>query len=188
MHRRILSTVVGLMACLSLVSCGGSGGTVCTQQYWNGSVGVCLPDAWKVVERERFQQLSLPPEVEAAFQAEDPVSGLYPTAVITREILMLPTDSIAYSRANVQAVSILPGYEQLDKRTVTVDGKEVEQHVYTAQPEADQPKSRFYQVSAVSGSGTGYTVTVSLPFSVSEALDRQALAISQSLTTVEPKE
>lgn len=185
---RLLGSCLSAALCLSLVSCGGGGtAAVCTQQFWNGTVGLCLPDGWKVMERERLDQLGVPQEVVAGFQTEKPVAGQYPSVVVTREALSQPMDSATYSRASQRAVSVLPGYEIIDARPVTVDGKAVTLHVYTAQPMSDQPKSRFYQVSAVSGSGTGYTVTAFTPLSVSSSLDRQVVAIVSSLTFTQKK-
>ncbi len=179
------------VAALTLVFLSGCGGettaTLCTQQYWNGTVGVCLPNGWKVVEREQMEQRGIPPEVVAAFQTEKPLSGQYPTVVVTEEVLAQPMGSTDYSKANVQAISALPGYENIDQRTVTVDAKEVTLDIYTAQPEASQPKQRFYQLSAVSQSGTGYTVTASTPFAATTGLDKQVVAITSSFTTEEPE-
>ncbi|MEK7218447.1 MAG: hypothetical protein AAB728_03200 [Patescibacteria group bacterium] len=184
----ILSRLLPLAFLLLLAACGGGGGkTVCTQQFWNGQVGICLPDGWAVVERERLDQQGIPQDVVAAFQAEKPVSGQYPTVVITEEPLAQPMETPVYSRANVRAVSVLPGYELIDTRPIRIDEQESNLHTYTAQPAADQPKTRFTQASAVSPSGAGYTVTAFAPLSVTATLENQELAMVQSLTFVEPE-
>ncbi|MFA6509629.1 MAG: hypothetical protein WCV62_04120 [Candidatus Peribacteraceae bacterium] len=177
------------LALLLLSACGGGGEqAVCTQQFCNGRVGICLPDGWTVMERERLDQQGIPRDVLAAFQVEKPVSGQYPTVVITEEPLAQPMDTDTYSRASMRAVSALPGYELIDTRPVRIDERESGIHIYTAQPAADQPKTRFYQVSAVSSSGTGYTVTAFAPLSVSRSLEGEELAMVQSLTFVDPGE
>lgn len=185
------SLIVGT---LLLASCGGSSGTptACTQQYWNGRVGICLPDGWRVLERERLDQQGIPQDVVAAFQVEKPVSGQYPTVVVTQEPLSQTMDTTTYSLASMRAVSALPGYALIDTRSVNIDTKAANVHIYTAQPAADQPKTRFSQVSAVSPpdasspTGTGYTVTAFAPLSLSSSLEAQELAMVESLTFVEP--
>jgi hypothetical protein len=178
----------GFLASVLLVSCGGKTDTAaCTQQFWNGEVGVCLPSGWKVMDSTKLAALGVPEEVVAAFQADQPVAGQFPNVTITREILPTPTDSTAYSQAAIRSVSTLPGYQLIDTQAATVDGKGVNVHIYSAQPVADQPKSRFYQISAVAKSGTGFTVTAYTPLTVTPTLEKQVLVVLKSLTFVKPK-
>ncbi|MDD4319453.1 MAG: hypothetical protein PHW10_03980 [Candidatus Peribacteraceae bacterium] len=177
----------GIVASLLLVSCGGRQETACTQQYWDGTVGVCLPEGWTVVERERLDQMGVPEEVVAAFQTAQPVSGQFPNVTVTREALAQPVTGADYSKSAIRSVGTLPGYELIDSRPATVDGQEVTFHIYSAQPVTDQPRSRFYQVSAVSGSGAGFTATAFTPLTVTPALEQQVTAIVTSLTFTEPE-
>ncbi len=181
--------LVGLTIPLMLLSgCGGSSSTevTCTQQYWNGTIGICLPTGWQIMERERLDQLGVGADTILALQTTKPVSGTLPNVTITTEILKRPTDTLTYSKASVRAVSALPGYQMIDERAVTVDGTASEIHVYSAQPAADQPKNRYYQLSAVSN-GVGYTVTAFAPLSISQTLEQQILLMLGSFTFVQPK-
>ena len=155
----------------------------CTKQYWNGTIGMCLPDGWNVMEKERLDQLGVPSDTVLVLQTDQPVSGTYPNVAVTTETLARPVGTPEYSKGSVRAVSALPGYQLIDERTAKVDGMESEIHVYSAQPSADQPRVRFYQESAVSN-GVGYTVTAFAPLSVSQALEQQILLMLQSFTFV----
>jgi len=180
---------------LFLAGCGSSSTTTsvttCTQQFWNGSVGVCLPSGWEEMNRERLDLLGVPPEAIVAFQTVKPVSGQFPNVILTAEPLTGVFTSPDYSKSSIRSVASLPGYQLVDVRAAIVDGKSVEIHIYTAQPAGDQPRVRFYQISAVSGdgttTGTGYTVTGFSPLSPTDTLDKQFLLILKSLTFTEPK-
>ncbi len=176
-----------LLLPLLLASCGGggSGSSVCTQQYWDGTVGVCLPDGWNVVAREMLDERGLPAEVIAAFQADKAVSGQFPTVTVTEEALAQEADSAAYSTASIRAVSTLPGYKLIDSKSVTIDGAGVDMHVFSAQPLPEEPERRFYQVSVVANR-KGYTFTALTPMSVSNGLETEVTAVLKSGTLKEP--
>lgn len=181
---------LALIATLSflLVSCGGGSeaASVCTQQYWDGTIGVCLPTGWTPVARETLNERGLPEEVIAAFQAEKAVSGQFPTVTVTQEKLTLDVDSSAYSKASIRAVSTLPGYKVIDTRSVTVDGASIEMHIFTAQPLAGEPERRFYQISSVS-KGIGYTFTALTPPSIATGLEDEVTAIIKSASFKAPE-
>ncbi len=185
MRRRLL-----LLAAIPLLlsACGGGGSSkaVCTQQYWDGTIGVCLPDGWNVVARETLDERGLPAEVIAAFQAEKAVSGQFPTVTVTEEKLTQDADSAAYSKASIRAVSTLPGYKLIDSRSVTIDGNAVDMHVFSAQPLPEEPERRFYQVSVVGKNRTGYTFTALTPLSIGSGLENEVTTIVKSSTLKEP--
>ena len=103
----------------------------------------------------------------------------------TSEKLTTPLDSPAYSLASIRSVTTLPGYKLLDSRTVSVEGQNVELHIFTAQPVSQEPERRFFQLSAVAA-GIGYTVTALTPVSISETLQKQILLIMNSVGFSEP--
>ncbi len=184
MKRRFLSLLV---LPILLASCGGGSSTasLCTQQYWNGTVGACLPEGWNVVPQEMLDERGLPAEVIAAFQAEKAVSGQFPTVTVLKETLSQDADSKAYSEASIRAVSTLPGYKLIDSRSVSIDGDDVTLHVFSAQPLPEEPERRYYQISAVSNR-IGYTFTALTPMSISSSLENEVTAILKSGTLKEP--
>ncbi len=172
------------LSLLLLSACGGassSSAVTCAQQFWNGTVGMCLPAGWKVVDRETLDAHGIPPEVIAAFQADKAVSGQFPTVLITQEPLKEQMDSAAYSKASMRAVAALPGYKLIDDRSAKLDGAPVDLHIFTAQPIADEPERRFYQISGVS-KGNGYSFTGLGPLSISSSLESQLLLMLNSAT------
>jgi hypothetical protein len=181
-------TAVPLLACLLLAACGGGGSqeAACEFGYWDGQIGTCLPEGWHALERGELDDRGVPAEVVTAFQSDTPVSGQFATVTVTREVLTTPLSSTEYSEASVQSVQGLPGYDEVDQKDIEIDGEEVSLHVFTAQPRDDQPESRFYQVSAVSGT-TGYTFTAATPVSVGSDLEEQILLILRSATFTKPE-
>lgn len=178
-----------LLFSLSLLSaCGGSDSViaVCTQDYWDGTMGLCLPDKWVVVDRETLRQRGVPEDTIVAFQAEEAVSGQFPTVAVTREELATPVDASTYSEASIRSVTALPGYELVDTRAYTIDGTEVNLHIFTAQPIPEEPKRRFYQVSTISN-GAGFTVTGTTPVSITDSLRGQIESIMGAVTFVAPE-
>ena len=166
-----------ITACLVLVACGGSdGGASCKEDYWDGTYGTCLPSDWIVVDSETLRQRGVPEDTVVAFQSEIPISGQFPTVTVTRESLAKVTSPQAYSDASVRAVTVLPGYKELDTRDLRVAGEKVRLHIFKAQPTADEPERRFYQVSTVS-EGVGYSVTATTPVSVEDELENQVLLL-----------
>lgn len=171
---------------LFLSACGGQSANVaCTNQYWDGTIGTCLPAGWHVVDRSALDQRGVPPEVMIAFQADKPFSGQYATVTVTREPLTKQMTSTEYSDASVQSVSAMAGYTKVDSSTIQIDGQSVTLHTFTAQPRTDQPKTRFIQVSAVSGM-TGYTYTAATPVAVDSTLDQQVQLILKNATLTDP--
>ncbi len=185
MNKRLLALLVFP---LILAACGGGGGSstsACKEQFWNGTVGICLPADWKVVDRETLSQRGLPDEVILAFQADKAVSGQFPTVTVTRETVSDGVDSTAYSTASIRSVATLPGYRLIDTKKQKLDGQDVELHTFTAQPLSEEPERRFYQVSAVS-KGVGYTFTALTPLSVSTTLEKEVLAMMESASFIDP--
>ncbi len=173
-----------------LTACGSSSRTTtttvaCQSRYWNGTVGTCLPQGWHAVDSVLLSENGLPPEVVAAFQADAEVSGVYPTVTVTRQVMRANLTAEQFSAASIQAVSVLPEYKKLDQKTVSVDGREVAVHVYSAQLRPDRPVQRYYQMSTVSGR-SGFTFTGALPLSVDTALEQKVLLILQNASFTEP--
>lgn len=153
----------------------------CVLEYWDGTVGLCLPQGWSVIDAQTLRQRGAPEETIAAFQADSAVSGQFPTVTVTRELLAGDVAPEAYSNASIRSVSVLPGYQELETTSMDVDGATVGLHVFTAQPVSAEPMRRFYQVSTVSGSA-GYTATAATPVAISDELDRQIVFVLQHLT------
>jgi hypothetical protein len=169
--------------CLVLAACGGSNSTAtaCSTTYWNGTVGTCLPSDWQAVERADLDKRGVPAEVIVAFQSKVPYSGQFATVTVTRETLGQPLTSKQYSDASIASVQGLPAYTKVDLQKTTVDGEDVQLHIFTAQPRKDAPESRFYQVSAVSG-GIGYTFTAAIPVAPPKELEQGVLTIMKAVT------
>lgn len=174
---------------LLLASCGGSGSdaAACTRQYWDGTVGLCLPDSWNVIERDQLTEKGIADNVIAAFKRDRAIAGQFLAVIITQEMLKGAIDSATYSKASVRAVTVLPDYKLIDTRSVTVDSAAVDLHIYSAQPAPEEPARRFYQVSAVAGN-KGYSVTGLTPLSPPKDVESEISAIMNSITFTEPKE
>lgn len=163
--RRLVPLTVALLLCTAC-SNRDSGGVTCEQQYWNGSVGTCLPAGWEVLSSETLSRFGVPEETVAAFQRSEARDGQFDTVTVTSEPLAQDLSSLEYAEANILAVSVLPEYDLDDKNELAVDGQDTLMHVFQARPVADTPLRRYYQVSIVKDQ-TGYTFTGSLPLSVS---------------------
>lgn len=173
---------------LLLAACGGGSDTAtCDQAYWDGTIGTCLPDAWIVVERDALDARGVPAEVITAFQSEKPFSGQYPTVTVTRETLQRDVESAEYSDASMTSVLNLPGYEELDTKTVEIDGEDVTLHIFSAQPRPEDPKARFYQVSFVGGKA-GYTFTAAVPLAITDTTEDEILLIMENATAAAPED
>lgn len=178
-------TLVFLSATLFLAACGGSADTVaCAVQYADDEVSTCIPTGWRTVDRSQLDERGIPAEVVVAFQSDTPVAGQFSTVTVTRETLARTMNTQEYSEASIASVAALPGYEEVDKRSVTIEGADIDMHIFNAQPRDDQPLSRFYQVSAVAPDNTGYTVTGATPVAVSDELEAQVALILRSVTFV----
>lgn len=168
---------VGVLVLLSLLLSGcAKGGPACREQYWDGIVGTCLPAGWKATDPVLLRGRGVPEEVTAVFQADQMAAGQIPTVIVTKELLLRDFDARSYGDASVQSVKTLPGYTLLDERVVKVDGEKVPLHIFTAQPIAEEPAKRFYQVSTVFRK-VGYTFTGTLPVTVEEDLEEQVLLV-----------
>ena len=178
-----------IVSFLLLSACGGSSSTakvVCDQQYWNGTVAACLPKGWNVMSSAAMQQLGVPEETVAAFQFETPHAGQLDTVTVTKEPLNQDLTTTEYSNSNILAVSALPDYKLIDKKVVTIDGKESAIHVFSARPAPEQPVRRYYQLSAVSEK-VGYTFTGSFPLSIQDSEATQVVFILQNASFTDPK-
>lgn len=174
-------------ALLVLVACGGSVAVECSQRYWDGQVGTCLPDGWHVLDRANLDQRGVPEEAVVAFQTDESISGQYLTVVVTREELPQEVASSDYSEAGAASVTSLPGYGRIEERRVKIDGENHVLHVFTAQPSDAQPMARFYQLSMAKGK-TGYTFTVATPVSIDASAEDRIVAILKNATMQPPSE
>ena len=172
---------------LLLAGCGDdSVSDECSQQYWDGTIGVCLPEQWEVIDEETLRQRGVPEETLVAFQYAESVSGQFPTATVTQETLSQPVEPSAYSQASIRAVSAIQGYTELDTSKMKLDDTEVSIHVFSSQPVSGEPERRFYQVSTTKEQ-VGYTFTVVTPFTIEKDLEKQVIALMKSVTFQEPE-
>ena len=178
-----------LTSFLVLAACGGGGGndTACKSDYWDGTYGTCLPGGWVVIESETLRQRGVPEDTIVAFQSEIPVSGQFPTITVTKEPLIDVVTPQTYSNASIRAVTVLPGYGEIDTRDILVAGEKVSLHIFKAQPSKDEPLRRFYQVSTVSD-GVGYSITGTTPVALEDSLENQILLILRQSVFAEPTE
>ncbi len=173
---------------LLLSACGGddrAGIVDCANAYWDGEVGLCISQEWRVVDRAELDERGVSEEAIIAFQSERPYAGQFATVVVTREVLAQTMTTPEYSAASILSVSGLPDYEEIDRRAIRVDGQESAIHVFAARPRADALTERFYQISAVTGN-TGYTVTAATPLTVEAGLNTQVTTMLRSLTFTPP--
>lgn len=168
-----------------LVACGGGTTVECTQSYWDGEVGTCLPEGWHVLDRSNLDDRGVPEEAVVAFQTTESIAGQYLTIVVTREDLPQDIASEDYSEAGVASVGALPGYARLDERTVKIAKEDHILHVFTAQPSDEQPMARFYQISMAKGR-KGYTFTAATPVSIDKSAEERIVAILENATLNPP--
>ena len=182
MHAKLLlsASLVSL-----LVACGGGTAVECTQRYWDGQVGTCLPEGWHVLDRANLDERGVPEEAVVAFQTDESIAGQYLTIVVTREELPQEVTSPDYSEAGAASVTALPGYARIEERRVKVDDENHILHAFTAQPSEAQPVARFYQLSMAKGR-TGYTFTVATPVSIDSSAEDRILAILENATLRAP--
>ncbi len=182
MQLRILSLSALL---LTLSACSSSTVVECDQSYWDGEVGTCLPAGWQVLDRANLNDRGVPEEAVVAFQTEESIGGQYLTIVVTREVLSQDVTSPEYSIAGAASVTTLPGYARIDERSVTIDGAKHVLHIFTAQPSAEQPTARFYQLSMAKGRN-GYTFTAATPVSIDTSAEERIVAILENATLTNP--
>ncbi len=176
----------GSTLALILVACGSTV-VECTQRYWDGQVGTCLPEGWHVLDRANLDERGVPEEAVVAFQTDESIAGQYLTIVVTREDLPQEVSSVDYSEAGAASVTTLPGYARIEERKVTIDGEKHILHAFTAQPSDAQPMARFYQLSMAKGK-TGYTFTVATPVSIDSSAEDRILSILENATLQAPEE
>lgn len=182
MQLRILSLSALL---LTLSACSSSTVVECAESYWDGEVGTCLPAGWQVLDRANLNDRGVPEEAVVAFQTEESIGGQYLTIVVTREVLSQDVTSPEYSIAGAASVTTLPGYARIDERSVTIDGAKHVLHIFTAQPSAEQPTARFYQLSMAKGRN-GYTFTAATPVSIDTSAEERIVAILENATLTNP--
>lgn len=176
-----------LSACFLLTACGGGGSEVaCEQQYWDGTIGTCLPEGWEVIDSETLYQRGVPEETIVAFQASESLSGQFPTVAVTREKLANAVDPMQYSSANIRSIEVIDGYEHLDTRDIDIGETSVSMHIFTAQPIEGEPRRRFYQVSTTDGEN-GFTLTGVSPVSITKEVEDQLLLIIGQVVFEEPE-
>lgn len=174
--------------CILLTACGGgSTGTSCDQEYWDGIVGTCLPEGWEVVDTETLRQRGVPEETIVAFQKTESVSGQFPTVAVTKERLPNVVSPEAYSMASIRSVEVMEGYKLVDAKDFTVDGEGVSMHIFTAQPIEGEPRRRFFQVSTAL-EDIGFTATAVSPVSIDKTLESDIMLILEQLIFIEPEE
>lgn len=181
--------VLSFACVLLLAACSGgdsAADSACKQDYWDGTYGTCLPEDWVVVDPETLRQRGVPADTVVAFQSEIPVSGQFPTVAVTREPLAQVVTPQAYSDASMRAVTVLPGYAQVDSRDIRIGEDKLRLHIFKAQPAVEEPLRRFYQVSTVAD-GVGYSITATTPVSVDESIENQVLLILRESIFADPE-
>lgn len=175
------------LATLFLSACGsGSSAVTCDDLYWDGTAGICVPEGWEVVNRETLRQRGVPEETVFGLQYKEAISDQFPTVVVTEEVLTGVLEPADYSDASIRAITVLNGYERVDQKEITIDGAKVQMHIFTGQPIEGEPKRRFVQVSTAA-SNKGYTFMAVSPVSISNALEKQIMLMTESFTLEEPK-
>ena len=179
-----------LAACLTLLlsACGGSKTEIaCTQPYWDGVIGTCLPSGWHALSKDQMRSRGVPPDVIAGFEREQPVAGQSPIVIVLREQLPSAMDNAAYEEASMNTVKGLPSYEEIDQRSTDIDDEDAVIHIYSAQPLPERPKGKFYQLGAVKDT-VGYTMTAALPLSPDGTVEDEVLLILDGFTFVQQGE
>ncbi|OGJ54853.1 hypothetical protein A3D11_00885 [Candidatus Peribacteria bacterium RIFCSPHIGHO2_02_FULL_49_16] len=179
MRRAFSVAMSAFCGSILLVGCG-NGESISCQERSFGVFGICVPSGWNELSAEELREHGVPQEVMVVFQSQQ-IGGNIPTVLITQEMLVNDFDASSYSAENVESVKSLPEFEQLDKQNINIDGENIHLHVFAAQPAADEPKKRFYQVSSVS-KGVGYTATAIVPLSIETGVEEEVLTMLLSLT------
>lgn len=180
MKRFLAFAVVSVL----LASCGGGGDSRnCSKDYDDGEIMLCLPSGWEIVEKSTLEKRGIPEDAMVAFQAEEPIAGQFPTVVVTKEPLKRTVDPGQYSEASMRSVAIFSAYKEVDVTDVKMGDDTVKLHIFTAQPVAEEPLRKFYQLSTVHGSN-GYTVTGTTPVAITDSVEEEVIAIVKSMTFV----
>lgn len=183
-------TALFLVVSVLLVSCGGDGETksrFCKKEYEDSEMMLCLPDDWIVVEKSTLQKRGVPEDAVVAFQSEIAIAGQFPTVVVTKEPLKRTVEAAKYSEASMRSVAVFGAYREIDVSEVEIGKDTLSLHVFTAQPVAEEPLRRFYQLSTVFGMA-GYTITGTTPVTIADSVEDEILAIIKSLKFIEPEE
>lgn len=177
--------------CFLLTACGGGGkdNAACERGYFRDDVGTaCLPAGWEPLSEELFLSYGVPEETVMAFEKEGAVAGQFPAVAVTRERLRSGVDTEEYSEATIRSVTLLPSYSEIDVRPVDGFLGKLMLHIYSAQLFSGQPVRRFYQVSAVSPDGVGYTFTAVTPLAVERDLEQEVINILRNITFEGPED
>lgn len=177
------------VVCLSLLLVGcssnGSSSSLCAKQFWNGTIGTCLPETWQQLSDEALDNQGVPEETVLAFQSTEARDGQFDTVTVTEEPLPQDMNFQDYGEANMLAVSSLPDYSLKDKREITIDGADAILHIFAARPVPEKPIRRYYQTSVTKGN-TGYTFTGALPLSITPDDEEEIVAILRNVTLKNP--
>lgn len=183
--RRFLLLCSTVVLCAGCGSSGSSSKVACDQQFWNGTVAVCLPTGWKVIDQATLSAKQVPEETVVAFQYTTPHAGQLDTVTVVRESLNAESTTTEYADANVLAVSTLPDYKLIDKQTITIDGASSVLHVFSARLNPSEPIRRYYQ-SYAALDRTGYTFTGSFPLSIADSEASQIQFILKNVSLKDP--
>ena len=180
--------VLALSLALALSACGGGTGTSvsCKDQYWDGTVGLCVPVGWGAMDQETMRQRGLGEETIVVLQSDAAVSGQFPTFTVTREYLGEDTDALTYESESTRLMkSAVGGYKQIDSRSVDLDGKTMHVHVFSGQLREGSPQRRYYQLSTAVNK-TGFTFMVMAPLSVPDTLQKQINLMFDNVSFKQP--
>lgn len=189
MHRPSKLLFPALALSLALASCGGSSSTAvsCKDQYWDGTVALCVPTGWSTMDQETMRQRGLGEETIVVLQSDEAVSGQFPTFTVTREYLGQEVDAPAYENESTRLMkSAVAGYKQIDSRATDLDGKTMHVHVFSGQLREGSPQRRYYQLSTAANK-TGFTFMVMAPLSVPDTLQKQINLMFDNVSFRQPK-
>jgi len=175
-----IATLLAVSALLVSCSRGGSA-QLCSKEYNDDEIILCLPDGWEIVEKSTLEKRGIPEDAMVAFQAEEPIAGQFPTVVVTKEPLKRTVDPGQYSDASMRSVAVFSAYKEVDVTDVDIGESTVKLHIFTAQPVAEEPLRKFYQLSTVQGTD-GYTVTGTTPVAITDSVEDEVISIVKSIS------